>query len=190
MNTRSCAATLGELMANRRSLLVGGLALLVTWLAAEAQQPGKVYRIGFLGTSPVPADTREARAFREGLQELGWVDGHTVVIDWRSAGGASERFDALATELVRAGVDVIVTGGTSGTMAAKRATQTIPIVFAAMAFPVERGAVASLARPGGNVTGVAFAPEEPSKKYQLLKEAAPRVSRVAALVDPLSDLPA
>ncbi len=117
------------------------------------------------------------------------MDGHTVVIDWRSAGGASERFDALATELVRAGVDVIVTGGTSGTMAAKRATQTIPIVFAAMAFPVERGAVASLARPGGNVTGVAFAPEEPSKKYQLLKEAAPRVSRVAVLAAPFPIFP-
>lgn len=177
-------------MASRRSLLLGGLALLVTRRAAEAQQPGKVYRIGFLSFAQSPADTKYGRAFREGLRELGWVESHTVAIDWRSAVGASERADAVAIELVRAGVDVIVTGGSSGAMAAKRATQTIPIVFAAMARPVERGAVASLGRPGGNVTGVAFAPEETSKQFQLLKEAAPRVSRVAALADPLSDLPA
>jgi putative ABC transport system substrate-binding protein len=85
---------------------------------------------------------------------------------------------------------MIVTAGSSGTMAAKRATQTIPIVFTAMAFPVERGAVASLARPGGNVTGVAFTSEEPSKRYEVLKEAVPRVSRLAVLADPLSELPA
>ena len=86
-----------------------------------------------------------------GLRELGWVEGHTVTIDWRSAGGAPERLDALATELVRAGVDVIVTYSTPPTLAAKRATQTIPIVFLSVTRSVERGAVASLARPGGNV---------------------------------------
>ena len=87
------------------------------------------------------------------------MEGHTVTIDWRSAGGAPERLDALATELVRAGVDVIVTYGTPPTLAAKRATQTIPIVFLSVTRPVERGVVASLARPGGNVTGVAHNPQ-------------------------------
>jgi len=158
--------------------------------AAEAQQAGKIYRIGFLGASPADADNQYGRAFREGLRELGWVEGHTVAIDWRSPGGDNERLDALATELVRAGVDVIVTPSTPSTMAAKRATQTIPVVFANLVSPVERGVVASLARPGGNVTGVAGPPEVPSKRLQFLKEAAPRVSRVAFLQDPLTDVPA
>jgi ABC-type uncharacterized transport system substrate-binding protein len=174
-----------------RSLgLIVTLALLLATapLGAEAQQAGKLFRIGFVA-GPDAADTQYGRAFREGLRELGWVEGHTVAIDWRPAGGASERADAVATELVRAGVDVIVTPNTPTTLAAKRATQTIPIVFASMVFPVERGAVASLARPGGNVTGVAARPESPSKGFQLLKEAAPRVSRVAVLTDPRSDVP-
>ena len=166
------------------------LGILVGPLGAEAQQAGKVYRIGFLGAGPGTADAQSGRAFREGLRELGWVEGHTVAIDWRSPGGDNERLDALATELVRAGVDVIVTPTTPSTLAAKRVTQIIPIVFAGMLYPVERGAVASLARPGGNVTGVAGAPEDPSKRLQFLKEAAPRVSRVANLQDPLTDVPA
>ena len=171
------------------------IGLLAAPFAAEAQQPGKVYRIGLLYIGvPNPAqaqpDTPGGRAFREGLREFGWMEGHTVTIDWRSAGGAHERLDALATELVRAGVDVIVTFGTPPTLAAKRATQTIPIVFLSVTRPVERGVVASLARPGGNVTGMAHNPQAPSKASQLLKEAAPRVSVVAVLTDPLVDLPA
>jgi putative tryptophan/tyrosine transport system substrate-binding protein len=169
------------------STLTGGL--LAPPLAAEAQQTGKIYRIGVVAR-PGAADTPHGRAFREGLRELGWVEGQTVTIDWRWTGGEIDRLDAVATKLVRAGVDVIVTGSTPATLAAKRATQIIPIVIAGMAFPVERGAVASLARPGGNVTGVSGALEAASKRFHLLKEAAPRVSRVAYLQDPLSDVPA
>ena len=118
------------------------------------------------------------------------MEGQTVNVVWRWTGSEIGQLDAVATELVRAGVDVIVTPSTPATLAAKRATQTIPIVIAGMAYPVERGAVASLARPGGNVTGVAGAVEAPSRRFQLLKEAAPRAARVAYLQDPLSDVPA
>ena len=119
----------------RTLLLIVALALFFAPLAAWAQS-AKIYRIGFLGvTSPTAADTQVGRAFREGLRELGWVEGRTVAIDWRSDNGARERLDALATELVRAGVDVIVTPNTPATLAAKRATQTIPIVFAGMVLP-------------------------------------------------------
>ena len=168
-----------------RSLgLIVTLALLLATapLAAEAQPARKIYRIGFIA-SPAAADTQHGRAFREGLRELGWVEGHTVAIDWRPPGVASERADAVAAELVRAGVDVIVTFTTAATLAAKRATQTIPIVIAGMAFPVERGAVASLARPGGNVTGVASHPEEPSKRFQLLKDELRKQARELGLIE-------
>jgi putative ABC transport system substrate-binding protein len=163
--------------------------LLAEPLSAKAQQAGKIYKIGFVAR-PEAADTQPGRSFRDGLRALGWVEGQTVTIDWRWTGSETHQLDAVVTAFVRAGVDVMVTGSTPATLAAKRATQTIPIVIAGMAFPVERGAVASLARPGGNVTGVAGALENFSKQLQLLKEAAPGVSRVAYLQDPLSDLPA
>ena len=175
---------------DRREFIVsvaGGL--LVAPLAAEAQALQRIYRVGFVAR-PEAADAPPGRSFRDGLRELGWVEGQTVTIDWRWTGNEPHQLDAVVAAFVRTGVDVIVTGSTPATLAAKRATQTVPIVIAGMAYPVERGVVASLARPGGNVTGVAGALENFSKQLQLLKETAPGVSRVAYLQDPLSDLPA
>jgi putative ABC transport system substrate-binding protein len=171
-------------------MLTGGL--LAAPFAAKAQQAGKISRIGVLAR-PGAADTPHGRAFREGLRELGWVEGQTVTIDWRWKGGEIDQLDAAATQLVRAGVDVLVTPSTPAVLAAKRATQTIPIVMTGMNHPVEKGAVASLARPGGNVTGVsstqaATIEAAGTKQLQILKEAAPRVSRVAFLMDPVSDV--
>src|SRR5713101_8382654 len=140
---------------DRRTFLAGtGAVLLAAPLAAEAQQAARVARIGWLGDSP--AATPHLRvAFRQGLRDLGYVEGRNVVIEYRDAEGKLERFPALAAELVALKVDVIFAGGgTRSALAAKQATKTIPIVFAALADPVTRGLVTSLARPGGNVTGL------------------------------------
>jgi len=134
--------------------------LLASCCAVEAQQPGKIPRIGYLtGVSPSTNSARH-EAFRQGLRELGFVEGKNIVIDWRSAEGKFDRLPALAAELVRLKVDIIVTGGGATTRAAKEVTTTIPIVMAQDGDPVGNGFVASLARPGGNITGLAtFAPE-------------------------------
>ncbi len=160
-------------------------ALLAAPLAAEAQAPTKVYRIGFL-SGPSPADlARQLEAFRQGLRELGYVEGQTIAIEQRFAGGRLERLPALAAELVRLKVDVIVTGASPAPEAAKQATSTIPIVFAISGDPVAEGVVSSLARPGGNVTGLAsLSPEVVGKQLELLKQVAPKVSRVAVLQNP------
>jgi putative ABC transport system substrate-binding protein len=149
---------------------------------AAAQQPKKIPRIGFL--LAVPASTISARleAFRQGLRELGYVEGTNIVIEWRSTKGKADSLPTLAAELVRLKVDLIVTGGPPPTRFAKEATSTIPIVMGYDDDPVGSGFVASLAHPGGNITGLAtLAPEISGKQMELLKEIVPRFSRVAVL---------
>jgi putative ABC transport system substrate-binding protein len=163
--------------------------VLVAPLAAEAQQAGKVPRIGFL-LGPAPADSAPyLEAFRQGLRELGYVEGQNIAIEYRWADGKFERLPALAAELVRLQVDVIVTTAPPVPLAAKQATSTIPIVFTSAIDPVAGGLVASLARPGGNITGLAtMGLEVVSKHLELLKEVAPKVSRVAVLQNPSTPL--
>ncbi len=175
-------------MISRRAFIetiVGGL--LAAPLAAEAQQARKVPRIGFLGTR-TPSDTSSAfDAFRQGLRELGWVEGQNIVIEYRWAEGRYERLPTLAAELVRLKVDIIVAVTTPGIQAAKNATETIPIVMiSGSADPVGLGLIASLARPGGNVTGLSYSVgrEIFGKGLELLKETVPKVRRVAILSNP------
>ncbi len=170
----------------RRSLFISILALglLAAPLAAAAQPPTKVPRIGILWPSPISAVAHYLEAFRQGLRELGYVEGQNIAIEFRSAEGKWERLPDLAAELVRLKVDVIVVN-TPAALAAKQATRTIPIVMAVSSDPVGDGLVASLARPGGNVTGSSMmAPELGGKRLQLLKEVVPRASRVAVLSNP------
>ncbi len=158
------------------------LGALLAPVPAEAQQPAKVPRIGFLfSLSPSPNAAR-IEAFRQVLRELGYVEGKNIVIEYRGAEGKIERLPDLATELVRLKVDVIVSAGPTVTRAAKEATKTIPIVMAWDNDPVGNGFVASLARPGGNITGLSnLAPEISGKQLELLKEIVPRLSRVSVL---------
>jgi putative ABC transport system substrate-binding protein len=157
------------------------LAALTGPLAAEAQQPGKPPKIGFLGGGREDGQ-HLWDAFREGLRERGYVEGQNIVIDWKFSRGRDELFPSLAAELVSQGVDVIVVGGGRAIHAARNATSTIPIVLAVSADPVGAGLVASLARPGGNVTGLSIlAVEAAGKRLELLKEVVPRASRVAVL---------
>jgi putative ABC transport system substrate-binding protein len=153
-------------------------------LAADAQQAGKVYRVGFLWDSPaVFPDAIEA--FRQGLRDLGYVEGRTIAIEYRWAEGKPERMRELAEELVRLKVDVIVAPSSIYTEAARRATSTIPIIFMSHADPIGSGHVASLARPGANVTGLSIMMTETNVKgLELLKEAVPGLARVAVLWDP------
>jgi putative ABC transport system substrate-binding protein len=151
-------------------------------LSAEAQQPTKIPRIGYLATASLSAISARIEAFRQGLRELGYVEGKNIVIEWRSAEGKPDRLPALLDELVRLKVDIIVTGGSGVTRPAKEATSTIPIVMTNESDPVGSGFVASLARPGGNITGLAtLRPELSGKQLELLKETIPKLSRVAVL---------
>ena len=163
------------------SFLVAAM-LLTGAVLTKAQQPMKVPRIGLLiASSPSPASPR-VEAFRQGLRDLGYVEGKNIVIEYRYAEGKPDRLPALAADLVRLKIDIIVTGGSSPTRAAKEATATIPIVMTQDIDPVGSGFVASLARPGGNITGLSnFAPELSGKRIELLKEIAPKISRVAVL---------
>jgi putative ABC transport system substrate-binding protein len=159
--------------------LVGAL-LFALCFPAEAQQPGKVPRIGYLTGARLSAIANRTEAFRQGLGELGYVEGKNIVIEWRAAEGNFDRLPALAAELVRLNVNVIVTGGAAATRPAKEATAMIPIVMTQDDDPVATGFVASLARPGGNITGLStLAPERGGKRLELLKEIVPRLSRVA-----------
>ena len=152
--------------------------------AAEAQPAPKIPRIGILANASPSVGQPLVEAFRQGMRELGYND---VMIEVRWAEGRSERFPDLAAELVRLKVDIIVSAGTAGPLAAKRATSTIPIVMIGAGDPVASGLVASLARPGGNVTGTSMtAPELGGKRLQLLKEAVPRLTRVAVLWNPFN----
>jgi putative ABC transport system substrate-binding protein len=156
--------------------------LLTVAVVTEAQQPTKVPRIGFLIATSRSVSSARIEAFRQGLRELGYVEGKNIVIEWRSAEGKSERVPALAAELVRLNVDVILTAGPVDTRAAKEATVTIPIVMAWDNDPVGSGFVASLSRPGRNITGLStLAPEISGKQLELLKEIIPKLSRVAVL---------
>jgi len=164
------------------SILVAG-ALLAFAVIVEAQQPKKVPRIGFLAASSLSYNETRIEIFRQRLRELGYVEGENIAIEYRFAEGKQDRMRELAAELVSLKVDVIVT--VANASAAKDATKTIPIVFAANADPVATGIVASLARPGGNLTGLTlFAPELTGKRLELLKEAAPRITRLAFLWNP------
>jgi putative ABC transport system substrate-binding protein len=167
---------------NKRKLSSFALCAMLFALcsSAEAQQATKVPRIGFLSGSPPSSIKARTEAFRQGLRELGYMEGKNIVIEWRSAEGKRDRLPALATELVHLNVDVIVTAGPLVTRAAKEATSTIPIVMAQDPNPVRNEFVASLARPGGNITGLSrLAPELTGKQLELLKEIVPKLSRVA-----------
>jgi putative ABC transport system substrate-binding protein len=158
------------------------VVLLAVAVIAEAQQATKIPQIGYLEGGPRSAHTSRMEAFRQGLRELGYEEGKNIVIEWRFGDGKVDSLSALATELVGLKVAVIVTGGTGPTRAAKEATSTIPIVMAQDNDPVVSGVVASLARPGGNITGLSnFAPELSSKRLEILREVIPKLSRVAVL---------
>jgi putative tryptophan/tyrosine transport system substrate-binding protein len=162
------------------SILIA-VVLLAVAVTVEAQQPKKVARIGFLAATTAASPAR-FEAFRQALRELGYVEGKNIVIEWRRAEGKFDQLPDLATELVRLKVDVIVTAGGASTRPAKEATVTIPIVMASDNDPVGSGFVASLARPGGNITGLSqMAPELAGKRLELLKEIVPKLSRVAVL---------
>jgi ABC-type uncharacterized transport system substrate-binding protein len=161
------------------SILVG-VVLLAVAVIAEAQQPTKIPRIGYLAIASSSAISARAEAFRQGLRELGYVEGKNLVIDWRFAEYKLERLPALATELVNLKVNIIVTGGRGATRPAKNATASIPIVMTQDTDPVADGFVTSLARPGGNITGLStLAPELSGKRLDILREIVPKLSRVA-----------
>jgi len=161
-----------------------GAVLLATPLVAKAQQAGKVWRIGVLSPGPSTGPFSSA-LLQQSLRELGYVEGVNLAVEWRNAEGKMERFDALAADLVRLRVDVIVAMVPGATLAAKRSTASIPIVMVNTPDPVQLGLVASLGRPGGNVTGTTtLSADLSSKQLELLKEAVPRVVRIAVLWNP------
>jgi putative ABC transport system substrate-binding protein len=173
-------------MISRRTFiatLTGGL--LHAPLAAGAQPAGKLARIGFLGNSTAALEANLVGPFREGFREFGYVEGRDLIIEYRWAEGQYDRFPALIAELVALKVDVIVTAGTPAALAVRRATTTIPLVMVAVGDPVGTGLVASLARPGGNLTGlVSIAPDLEGKRLELLTEVVPKLSHVAFLLNP------
>jgi putative ABC transport system substrate-binding protein len=172
-------------MMGRRAFIAGVSGMLAVPLAAVAQQAGKVPRIGYLGTRTLPDFGVDA--FRQGLRELGWIEGQNIVVDYRLAEGQLDRLPDLAAELVRLKVDIIVAQATPGAAAAKKATDTIPIVMVPVGDPVGLGLIASLARPGGNVTGLSYSVgglEIIGKQLELLKETLPKIRRVAILLNP------
>ena len=172
----------------RREFIVGVGGVAAGWpLAAGAQQSTKLPRLCFLTFDPGPLQSTRFGAFFEGLRDLGYVQGQTIIIDYLTADGQAERYSALAAECVRLGADVIATSTTPATQAAKNATQTIPIVMIALGDPVGTGLVDSLARPGGNVTGLSqMTPSLAVKRLELLRELVPQISRVLVLTH-LSD---
>jgi ABC-type uncharacterized transport system substrate-binding protein len=162
------------------------VVLLAVAVIAEAQQPKKVPRIGYLTALNPATESDRSEPFRLALRKLGYIEGQSIAIEYRNAAGKLDRYPELAAELVGLKVDIIVTTGGSPTLAAKNATKTIPIVMLGIsADPVEAGLVESLARPGGNVTGLTTLSRElGAKRLELLKEAVPKVARVAVLYDP------
>jgi putative ABC transport system substrate-binding protein len=167
---------------NRKVFWLLTVILLAYVSLGEAQQSAKVPRIGYLAGGSLSSISNRIEAFRQGLRELGYVEGRNILIEWRSADGKLDRLPALAADLVRLKVDVIVSSAASQTPVAKKATKTIPIVMAQDNDPVATGVVASLARPGGNITGLAaLTPELSGKRLELLKEVVPKLSHVAVL---------
>jgi putative tryptophan/tyrosine transport system substrate-binding protein len=190
MIRRSWMRWLESFSDNRQSKIqnpkwVGLLALVIAFVGladGAGSQPTKIPRIGFLIAASPSSVSARLEAFRQGLRELGYVEGKNIVIEWRYAEGKLDRLPALAAELVRLKIDIILTGAPATTRAAKEATVTIPIVMAQDTDPVANGFVASLARPGGNITGLStLAPELSGKQLELLKETVPRLSRMAVL---------
>ena len=167
----------------RRKILVWLLTtLLLPAVSARAQQPAKVPRIGFESDSPVTSIAARVEGFRQGLRELGYVEGKNIIIEWRSADLKPERRSEIAAELVRLKVDLIVSAGPTITRVLREATTTIPIIMAQDTDPVGSGFVASLAKPGGNITGLsALSPEMSGKQLELMKEIMPKLSRVAVI---------
>jgi putative ABC transport system substrate-binding protein len=169
----------------RRREFITLLGAAAAWpLAARAQQRGRLPTIGFLGSGTAAAQSQWIAAFVQRLRELGWIEGRTIAIEYRWAEGRNERFDEIAAEFVRRKVDVILTLSTPTVVAAKQATSVIPVVFAAAGDPVGTGLVASLARPGGNVTGLSLqAPDLVGKRLELLREVVPSLRRLAILAN-------
>ena len=177
-------ATESEMMSRREVTLFVILSFLGMPFTADAQQGQRVYRVGVLETISPALNAANFDAFRQGLRALGYVEGQNLVIEYRSADGDASRFPALATELVRLQVDVLVTRGTPAALAAKDAAGAIPVVMAAIGEPLGLGIVADLARPGGNVTGFsAFATVLSGKRVELLREMLPDLKRIAALLN-------
>ena len=169
-------------MTSRRAFLTASIAATASPFVAGAQPPTKTWRIGYLGPVSPSAGAPLLESFRQGLRELGYAEGQNISIDYRWAEGRPDRFPALAVELTQLKVDVIVTYNNAGVAALQRATRTIPIVFASVGDPIGSGYAASLARPGGNITGLTGLTEEVSRKWiELLREAVPTVFRVAVL---------
>ena len=173
------------MMKRRRFVRIGIGGLLAAPSIAPAQQSGKVFRIGFLGANTPAAAGHLTLAFLTRMRELGWVENRDFVVEYRWAAGQTAKFREVAAELDAAHVDVIVTSGNLPTMAAKQVTSSTPIVMASSGDAVRAGIVQSLARPGGNVTGMTFAPEDTAgKRLELLKEAVPRLTGVGILANP------
>ena len=179
----SAKAEKEKFMRKKISLLALCAMLFALCSFADAQQTGKIYRIGYLDTSLASGMAVLLDAFRQELSKLGWTEGKNINIEYRFAEQNNERLAALAAELVRLKVDLIVASGIGPVIAAKKATSTIPIVMPTSGDPVGAGLVASLARPGGNVTGLsALAPELNTKRLEILKDAVPKLSRVGLLI--------
>ena len=172
-------------MMTRRQLLIALAAgALAAPFASRAQQQ-RVYRVGFLGNSTAALEANLVAPFREGLRDLGYVEGRNIIIEYRWAEGKYERFPDLIAELVARKVEVIVTAGTPAALAVRRATATVPLVMVAVGDPVSTGLVASLARPGGNSTGLtSIAPDLEGKRLELLRQVVPKLARVSFLVNP------
>jgi ABC-type uncharacterized transport system substrate-binding protein len=169
----------------RRRAFIAALSSTAVWpVVARAQQASKVPTIGFLGAGSPSAWTQWTAAFVQRLRELGWVEGRTVKIDYRWAGGRSELYGQIATEFVGLKVDVIVTGGAEAVIATKQTTSIVPIVFAVAADPLGTGLVASLARPGGNVTGLSVLfTDLAGKRLEYFREVVPNVHRLAIMAN-------
>jgi putative tryptophan/tyrosine transport system substrate-binding protein len=166
-------------------VVVLAFSLVFAALAADAQQAGKVHRIGFLGNSTAALEANLVTPFREGLRELGYVEGQNIVIEYRWAEGKYERFPSLIAELLAQRVEVIVTAGTPATQAVKKATTSVPLVMVGVGDPVASGIVVSLKRPGGNITGVtSIGDETQGKRLELLREILPTASSIAVLSNP------
>ena len=194
MDKKSWKRSLNSSSDNRKSKIqnrkwAGFLAICLSLLGcvgmAEAQQPKKIPRVGCLAGNSSSAESPRVEAFRQGLRALGYVEGKNIALEYRYADARFDKLPALADELVRLKVDVLLTNSTPAAQAAKNATRTIPIVFLGVADPVATGLVDSLARPGGNVTGFTnIAPVLAGKRLELLKETVPKLSRVAVLWNP------
>jgi putative tryptophan/tyrosine transport system substrate-binding protein len=172
-------------MRRRELLVLLGAAVSAAPLAAAAQDPGKHPRIGFLGNSTPALEAKLLASFREGLRDLGYVEGRNISIEYRWAEGNYDRLPALVAELIASNVEVIVTAGTPASLAVKKASSTMPLVMVAVGDPIGTGLVASLARPGGNATGLtSIAPELEGKRLELIKEVVPALSRLAVFWNP------